>query len=144
MAWPLSLLLKLIFFSWAEITNYIWEAGINYLWDKSHDNDNAPWLQRSVLEISRMKQTVLTVHELNKKKNDLWNADNEYDAGKLNGKRSKIGRWDSKRIWLDSRNFYPILDQIRRFSFLWCWTDRKFDALLKYCFPRNCFHMRWH
>ena len=69
------------------------------------------------------------------RKNDLWNADNEYDARKLNVKESKIGRWDSQRIWLDSCNFYPILDQIRRFSFLWCWTDRKFDALLKYCVP---------
>ena len=31
------------------------EADINYLWDKSHDNKNVPWLQRFVLEISRMK-----------------------------------------------------------------------------------------
>ena len=90
-----------------RITNYVSEADINYLWDKSHDNDNVPWLQRSVLEISRMKWTVLTVHELDKKKNDLWNADNEYVTRKLNVKWSKIKCWNSgwQRIWLDWGTF---------------------------------------
>ena len=83
MAWPLRLLLKLLFFSWAEITNYVsWsEADINY--------------------------PCFTVCELDKKKNDLWNADSEYVAGKLNVKWSKIRCWNSgsQRI-LDSCNFY--------------------------------------